>query len=59
MYGHTRRDMIRNEYIQDKVGVASMEKKEVRGEVEMVRACGEEMHGCPSVEMWKVGYGLF
>lgn len=37
---HTRRDKIRNEDIQDKVGVASVVGK-MRSEIETIRVCGE------------------
>lgn len=38
--GHTGRDKIRNEDIQDKVGVASVVDK-MRSEIETIRECGE------------------
>ncbi|KAF3636176.1 Nuclear transcription factor Y subunit A-7 [Capsicum annuum] len=47
MYGCNRKDRIKNEVIQDKVGVASVEAK-MRSEVEMVWSCDDEEHGCPS-----------
>ncbi|KAG5569206.1 hypothetical protein H5410_058972 [Solanum commersonii] len=50
MYGHTRRDRIRNEDIQDKVGSGLFGGQDEGGEVKMVRACEEEIHRCSNEE---------
>ncbi|XP_060195137.1 uncharacterized protein LOC132624359 [Lycium barbarum] len=42
MCGHTRRDMIRNKEIGDKVGVVSMEDRMKEAQLEMVQECEEE-----------------
>lgn len=43
MCGHTRRDKIRNEDIQDKINVEYMVEKMIAN-TKMVQACEEEMH---------------
>ncbi|XP_059291216.1 uncharacterized protein LOC132044733 [Lycium ferocissimum] len=50
MFGHTRRDKIRNEDIHDEVGVPQWWTR-WESETEMVQACKEEEHGCRSEDV--------
>lgn len=42
IFGHIRRDVIRNKTMQDKVGMALMADKMMEAGAEMVRPCEEE-----------------
>ena len=42
IYGHTRRDRVRNDDIRDRLGVASIEEKACPTPVEMVWTCPTE-----------------
>lgn len=47
MYGHFKRDKIRNKDICDTVRVTSLVNN-TRGEIVMVCTCENEMHRCPT-----------